>query len=147
MKALFEDLFIYGHHCNQQLANAFVLESQKIDSKSITIFSHILNAHHIWNNRILGRNSSYGVWDNHTVDEFAAIDRTNFEQTQQILKVQPLTDNVSYKTGNGQPFGNTVRDILFHVVNHSTYHRGQLALLFRQRKVNPLATDYILYKR
>ena len=54
---------------------------------------------------------------------------------------------VHYTNTNGQAFDNSVRDILFNVINHSTYHRGQIAREFREYGPEPLVTDYIFYKR
>jgi uncharacterized damage-inducible protein DinB len=34
---------------------------------------------------------------------------------------------------------------MLHVVNHSTYHRGQAASLVRALGATPRATDYFLY--
>lgn len=147
MKPFLEELFRYNLHCNQQLAAVFQRESAAVGAKSVALFSHILNAHHIWNNRISGRSTEYGVWDNHAIDAFAAIDRLNHEETRGILATCDLTDDITYKTNAGMPFVNTILDTLFHVINHSTYHRGQIAMLFRQNGVEPLATDYIRYKR
>lgn len=147
MNTLFEDLFAYNHHCNQQLAALLSANPEKIDEKSMALFSHILNAHQIWNNRILGQPTGCGVWDNRPSNTFLASDRHNYDQTIALLGRSGLTDEIAYTTSNGQPFTNTVGNILFHVINHSTYHRGQMALLFRQNGMEPLATDYIFYKR
>jgi uncharacterized damage-inducible protein DinB len=38
-------------------------------------------------------------------------------------------------------------DLIRHVVNHSTYHRGQLATQLRQLGQIPPATDFIVYRR
>ena len=35
--------------------------------------------------------------------------------------------------------------LMQHVVNHSTYHRGQLALMLRQLDAEPLATDFHVF--
>ena len=43
----------------------------------------------------------------------------------------------------GQPF--LLRELIQHIVNHSTYHRGQVALLLRQLGRTPPATDYRLF--
>jgi uncharacterized damage-inducible protein DinB len=32
-----------------------------------------------------------------------------------------------------------------HVVNHSTYHRGQVATMLRQLGKTPQSTDYLLF--
>lgn len=34
---------------------------------------------------------------------------------------------------------------MYHVVNHSGYHRGQLATLLRQLGARPLPTDFLLF--
>lgn len=40
-----------------------------------------------------------------------------------------------------------IKDIMFHIVNHSTYHRAQIATELKDHGIEPLKTDYILYKR
>ena len=147
MKAFFEELFTYSHHYNQQLAAALSGQPEIIDAKSMALFSHILNAHQIWNNRILGHPIGCTVWETRPSDAFAAIDLHNYEQTLVLLDKFGFTDEITYTTSNGSPFVNTVSNILFHVINHSTYHRGQIALLFRQHGMEPLVTDFIFYKR
>ncbi|MGV3763181.1 DinB family protein [Parapedobacter sp.] len=146
MRPFFEDLFKYNQHCNQQLAIIYAHESTHLDTKSIALFSHILNAHHIWNHRILGKKGEYGVWDDHAIDTFATIDRLNHEETQRILQTGDLASEIAYRTTAGKPIVNTIKDTLFHVINHSTYHRGQIASLFRQQGIEPLVTDYIRFK-
>lgn len=42
-------------------------------------------------------------------------------------------------------FAYSLRRMLLHVVNHSTYHRGQLTTLLRQIGATPRATDYLRY--
>jgi uncharacterized damage-inducible protein DinB len=32
-----------------------------------------------------------------------------------------------------------------HLANHSTYHRGQIALMMRQLNAEPLATDFHVF--
>ena len=107
----------------------------------------MLNAHQIWNHRILGRPVGCTVWENRPAESFAAIDRQNHDETRRILDTADLLSPIAYTNSQGQPFANTAGDILFHVINHSTYHRGQIALLFRQNGMEPLVTDYIFYKR
>lgn len=147
MKSFFEELFDYNQQCNQQLINSLDREPSAAGTRSLALFSHMLNAHHIWNTRIRGQKNTYRVWDVHAVGEFAAIDKKNHEETRQILATHDLSGSIAYTTSTGEPFTNTVHDTLFHVINHSTYHRGQLALLFRENGIAPLITDYIFYKR
>jgi len=54
---------------------------------------------------------------------------------------------VHYASTEGTPWSNTVDDILTHVFNHSTYHRGQIAMLVRAAGGEPASTDYIVLTR
>jgi len=56
-----------------------------------------------------------------------------------------LEELISYRTLSGQPHDDPLGDTLRHVVNHSTYHRGQVATQFRQLAIAPPATDFIAY--
>jgi len=39
----------------------------------------------------------------------------------------------------------TLAQLMQHLANHSTYHRGQIALMMRQLAAKPLATDFALF--
>ena len=53
-----------------------------------------------------------------------------------------------YKNLKGNEFEDSVEPILFHIVNHGTYHRGQITTILRELGVTDLAsTDIIFYLR
>lgn len=54
---------------------------------------------------------------------------------------------VTYKNTKGELFKKSIADILVHVSNHSTYHRGQINARLRSldADVNIFSTDYIYY--
>ena len=147
MKHFFKELFAYSHHFNQQLVTVFTEQSDKTSEKSVKLFNHILSAQHVWNSRILKQADPLSSWDMHDVSELKAMDQLNYQTSLQILDNFDLDTAINYTTFKGESFTNTVRDILFHVVNHSTYHRGQIAADFRQTGLEPLTTDYIFFKR
>lgn len=147
METFFKELFEYNYHFNQKLAEVFVAQAEKTSEKSVKLFSHVLNAHHIWNSRIENKAQTFGVWDIHAADDFEQINQTNYEHSIYILENVDLNSISYYKNSKGQSFQNKVGDMLFHVINHSTYHRGQIASEFRQNGMGPLVTDYIFYKR
>lgn len=147
MKSFYRELFEYSYHFNQKLADVFTDNADKTSEKSVKLFNHILNAHQIWNNRINPKQTTFGVWELHVVQDLKSIDKTNYEQTLQILDKFDLSETINYTNSKGQTFSNSIHDILFHVINHSTYHRGQIATEFRQNGLDPLVTDYIFYKR
>jgi uncharacterized damage-inducible protein DinB len=147
MILFFKELFEYSHHFNQQLATVFTEQSTLTSEKSIKLFSHILNAHQIWNSRIIQDKNQFGVWDIHTVHELKEIDRTNYTNSIRILDQSDLSSSIKYTNFKGDTYTNSIKDILFHIINHSTYHRGQIATEFKQAGIEPLNTDYIFYKR
>ena len=147
MKLFFKELFEYNHHFNQKLGDVFNEHPDKISEKAIQLYSHILNAHQIWNNRIDPKQKTFKVWEIHPVQEYRNIDKMNYEHSLLILDQFDLNETISYPNSRGQVFSNRIPDILFHVINHSTYHRGQIATDFRQSGLEPLITDYIVYKR
>jgi uncharacterized damage-inducible protein DinB len=54
---------------------------------------------------------------------------------------------VQYRRLSGEAHGDRLADLVRHVVNHSTYHRGQVATQLRHLGVKPPGTDLILYLR
>ena len=143
----FKELFEYSHHFNQQLAAVFEEQAQMTSENSVKLFNHILNAHQVWNRRIVQDQNSFGVWEMHNIQDLKDIDQANYAGSIHILDQFDLNRLMKYSNSKGQVFTNSVRDILFHIINHSTYHRGQIAAEFRQNGIVPLLTDYIFYKR
>ncbi len=54
---------------------------------------------------------------------------------------------VSYRAPDGLAFSHPLGQLIRHVANHSTYHRGQLATLLRQQGHTPPSTDFTQYLR
>lgn len=134
-----------------QVADARIIEvfqvNKSIPAKAISLFSHVLNAQHIWASRILGKTSLYTVWEEHSAEVFTTISNSNFELFTFIFENIDLTKQITYTNSSGVTFSNVVQDILFHAFNHSTYHRGQIASLLKANTIQPPVTDYIMIKR
>lgn len=147
MKDFFKELLEYNHTCNQKVWNIFNENPKGSSENAIKLFSHILNAHHIWNCRINSIQETYGVWELQPIQQGRDIDKANYENSLLILKNVDLNQMITYTNTRGLVFNNSIRDTLFHVINHSTYHRAQIATDFRENGLVPLMTDYILHKR
>jgi uncharacterized damage-inducible protein DinB len=52
-----------------------------------------------------------------------------------------------YRSLEGDPYRNRVEDILAQLFGHSSYHRGQIALLLRLAGAEPAATDFVFWTR
>jgi uncharacterized damage-inducible protein DinB len=124
-----------------------MLANKPVPVKAISLFSHVLTAQHIWIQRICDQKPSYAVWEEHLLEDFYTISAANFEQLKDILDKIDLDKVITYAKSNGETFANSVKDILFHVVNHSTYHRAQIASLLKAHTIQPPITDYIILKR
>lgn len=132
MKPFFKELFAYNHYFNQKLVDAFKDHTNKISERPLKLFSHIMNAQQIWNNRIAPKEKLFGVWELQAIQDLKNIDQANYEYSLYILEKFDLKDTFHYTNSKGQVFENKIQDALFHVINHSTYHRGQIATEFRQ---------------
>jgi uncharacterized damage-inducible protein DinB len=54
---------------------------------------------------------------------------------------------IEYKSFAGEPFTNSLAQIVRHVVNHGTYHRGQVATMLRQLGAQAVSSDLISFYR
>ncbi len=142
-----EELFAYNRAANQKIIHVFY-DLNFSDEKAFSLFSHVLNAHHLWLARIRQQEAQFGVWQVHLVANFNEIDETNHTETASLLVATPdLSEMIIYQNSSGKSYQNRISDMLLHVINHSTYHRGQIASLIRQHGLEPPATDYIFYQR
>lgn len=140
------DLIQYNHAANLKVIDVFCNSGKSI-SEAERLFSHILNAQSIWISRIRRKNVQIDTFQMQRVQDFAFLQNESTANLLAILDEDNLSSPVHYTNSKGESFSNTVNDILFHIINHSTYHRGQIAMLFRQHEVQPPVTEYIFYKR
>jgi uncharacterized damage-inducible protein DinB len=120
--------------------------------KATSILGHMVAARRMWLFR-LGGNSErprelfpQAV----TISEL----KSQFEQMHSLwtnylakLSDADLQRLFEYKTTEGEPFCNTVEDVLMQLHGHSLYHRGQIATLIRTAGGNPAETDFIFWCR
>ncbi|MDC6366312.1 MULTISPECIES: DinB family protein [Flavobacteriaceae] len=147
MKGFLHQLFDYNFYCNKKLIEQCTA-TKKVPKESVKLFNHILNAHHIWNHRILGNTPELEVWQKHKIASWEEIhyenQRTSFEI---ITNADDFDKRIDYENSKGRTYANELKDILFHIVNHSTHHRGQILMHFRASGIEPEPLDYIFYKR
>lgn len=147
LRAFMQNLFDFNLACNDALLLLLIENEDHLDGKIVPLINHIINAHQIWNNRIAASEMPYGVWEIHKFKDLERLNRNNHEKSDLILKSYPLDQKVHYKNSKGLAFENSVGDILFHVINHSSHHRAQIASMVKNYGINPPVMDYIFYKR
>lgn len=58
-----------------------------------------------------------------------------------------LDETLSYRSVKGDPFTQVLGDVLVHVVNHATHHRGQAVTMLRQLGKPAQTTDFLVFIR
>ncbi len=121
----------------------------------LATLAHIVGVEWVWFRRWLGESpKSMPAWvdppDPPTLMELRVQLATIEEERAAFLA--SLTDAdlegvVSYRAPDGLAFSHPLGQLIRHVVNHSTYHRGQLATQLRQLGQTPPSTDFTKYIR
>jgi uncharacterized damage-inducible protein DinB len=63
----------------------------------------------------------------------------------QGLTDEALTQAVTYTNTKGEKWTYSLEQMMQHVANHSSYHRGQVATMLRQLGVSPREVDLLVY--
>ena len=137
-------LIRYDMWANRETLNS--LEQGTPPSKSLRWMGHILGAEHVWMARLRSRHPALAVWPDLDVEECGKhLDELSRLWPVYLANLTPerLGETVSYTSSKGEPWTNTVEEILTHVTIHSAYHRGQIAADLRSAGSSPAYTDYI----
>ncbi len=113
---------------------------------------HILGTEEIWLRRWGGETPvdpvsseafrSFGEVRRRWDELDAALQRFLAELTEEgVLRL------VRYRDTRGNDQATPLWQVMLHVVNHSTYHRGQITTMLRQLGATPVSTDLIHYYR
>lgn len=143
MKQHLQTYLEYTHFCNLQMI--VVLTPENNQGKIARFVSHTINAQHIWNKRLEGQQITLGVWQDHDKTTLVQLEHENYETSLRLLELLDLSINISYENSEGTSFTKNIGDIFFHIINHSTYHRGQLMLVLKEAGVSPIPLDFIHY--
>lgn len=148
MKQYFLKLYQYNAWANKRVINC--LNRQNIgDEKILSVMGHIVAAQFLWLHRIKGLPpADVKLWGEYSLPQLT----TMAEEVGKLwLEFVESTDNfnreLTYNNYVGEPYVNNVEMIMIHLVNHSSYHRAQIAMLLRQKGFEPINTDFITYDR
>ncbi len=109
--------------------------------------SHLLAAHRVWLQRINGRGTLPSIWDEIVPQSWEGINIELYNESCDLLKSKQLDEIISFKNSSGDLYEHTLGDVMHHIINHSTHHRSQIALLMRNHQILPPKSDYIFYLR
>lgn len=139
--------------CGQLSALEFQAPRQAFFGSLPGTLNHVLVGDRSWLARLRGDPPAGYTLDQILYDTFADLKRARQAEDQQIAAYVGGLDEasfgsiVSYKTIKGAAFENTVQQILTHMFNHQTHHRGQIHDQLSQTDVPPPELDLIFYLR
>lgn len=153
-------LYDYTDWANDRMVEAIRALTEEQYTREITssfpsiraTLGHVAGAEWIWLQRWKGTSpAAQPAWAvdapvNRLADQLRTVAserRTFLRSADDSALQQPLT----YRNLKGDPFTNRLIDVLLHVANHSTHHRGQLTTMVRQAGAVPPATDLIVFRR
>jgi uncharacterized damage-inducible protein DinB len=112
---------------------------------------HIFWAEWLWLQRWLGRSPAQGDLPIGEIHDVASL-VTRWRELEEVqrsfaagLTEDALTRRVGYENFAGERWEYSLVHMLQHVVNHSSYHRGQVVTLLRQLGHQPPTTDLLVY--
>jgi uncharacterized damage-inducible protein DinB len=142
------ELYAYNDWANRRTVAAL---KANYSEKSHSILAHLLITEAEYYERLYGKDSTgFDFWKNLSLDECADLARENAGKFERLLKLfddEGLGQIAEYKTSEGIPQKNTYRELLTHVLFHSSIHRGNIVLKMREDECTPPSIDYIIYLR
>lgn len=160
MKQLLEQYAAYNVWANQRMIDTISpLPGEMVEKTVASSFStlqltllHMWNAESIWWQRIklLETIESPGN-ENDSIQEIASGLVAQSKQWEAWVKKSApaaFEHEFIYRNSKKEQFKQPVYQVLLHLFNHGTYHRGQLVTMLRQLQITTIpATDFIVYSR
>jgi uncharacterized damage-inducible protein DinB len=151
-------LFAYNAWANARLFDAAAsLSEEQLDREAASsfpsvrkTFAHIAGAEWLWLQRVKGFNpAAMPTWaeQGDLATLRAELDEVERERAALLesLDDAAVLRRLPYRRLNGEEGEGRLADLLIHVVNHSSYHRGQITTLIRQAGGTPVGTDLLLF--
>lgn len=156
----FRHLFSYTEWANARIIDAIrgltdEQRTRRLESSFPNIhatLAHVGMAEWIWLRRWKGESPTQRPWWDEApgletvVEQIHGIESER-RQYLSTLKDEDVAKGITYTMMSGQEYTTRLADLFAHVVNHSTYHRGQLTTMLRQVGATPPATDLIVFVR
>ena len=115
--------------------------------------NHILVADRMWSARLSGEPTARGRLDEELCPDLAAPRAARVAEDARLIDLVDgygpagLAMTFAYTNFKGAPFANTRAEVLTHMFNHQTHHRGQAHGLLSHAGAEPPELDFIFYLR
>ncbi|MBL0342179.1 MAG: hypothetical protein IPP71_15460 [Bacteroidetes bacterium] len=161
MRNYFIRLANYNCWANQRICEFIVNAGEEVSMlKQNSSFStiretvfHIWDAESIWLNRmkkepVTNWPSKKCIGSTREGCDLMVLGSHDFKTLIESFDVDKFDDTLPYFNIKGDPFHSTFTEIIAHVLNHSTFHRGQIVTMLRSAGFTDLqSTDLIAFYR
>ena len=142
------ELFRYNDWANRRV---IVAVKESSSARCRQILAHLLITEDEYYARLHGKDSTgFDFWPELSVEECGELARHTAEKYEKLLRrfeEEGLDLAARYRTSEGVPHTNDFREMLTHVIIHSSVHRGNVILKLREEGFEPPKIDYIIYLR
>lgn len=139
MQSQFRQLAAYNRWANARLYAAALALPDESYRRGVGIFfaslhgtlNHLLLADRIWLKRLTGEGEHPNRLDAILFEDRVALARARQAEDERLIRVvdgyddAALAGSIVYRNTSGQSYEQARSDILAHVFNHQTHHRGQ----------------------
>lgn len=139
------DLIDYDLWANRKVLGQ--LENKELSNELKRRFSHILNVQNIWLDRINNAKGLDDSWSMIPVVDWITMTESANMRLLTMLESSSLDKQIYYSDRSGNKHHTSLGDIFHHLINHGTYHRGQIMDTMRELGYETTPTDYIYYVR
>lgn len=148
MKKYFLKLYQYNLWAGKRVLDNLKRQNVK-DEKILSLMGHVLAAQFLWLHRIKGLPApDVKLWGTYSLEQLPdMVDKAGSQWLEFVEATESFDRELTYRNYTGDPYTNNVEMIMIHLVNHSSYHRAQIAMLLRQKGFEPVNTDFITYDR
>lgn len=148
MKKHYLKQFDYELWANQLTIDS-IKKSMEPEEKSFKLMSHVVAAHSIWLDRIKNEKPGVGIWDILTIDEClerAVNNHKNWTNYLNQADSAELDREFQFKMFD-KDVKISIVDLIFHILNHSSYHRGQIISGLKGKLETLPLTTYIPFAK
>ncbi len=153
-------LYKYNHWANMRILNAasnltpeqFLAPASFPHRELRSTLTHILFAEWIWRTRWQGESPAHRF----KPEDFPTLDSLRLRWQQEVKSLNAYIDSLTdkklsstfqYTTTKGDALENILCQVMAHVVNHGTQHRGEAAAILTELGQSPGDIDLIVFLR
>ncbi|MCC6909376.1 MAG: hypothetical protein IT430_15660 [Phycisphaerales bacterium] len=134
-------LLAYDEWANRHMAAALAGARGDL-TRGLRLLGHIAAVHELFLARATGSGPVvvWPHWDLREIDE--SLMRSS-QGWSSLLQQRDAGEVIRYTNSKGEQWSNTIGEMAMHVALHSSYHRGQIAMLLAAVQATPPYTDFI----